>query len=130
MPGDNFATVAAGADVEFPSDGPFMGTDVLRLGPSSFNLVSIGTYQVLFQVSIDEPGQLVVTLNTLPQAYTVVGRATGSTQIVGICLIKTLAENSSLTIRNPAGNPAALTITPSAGGASSVSAHLVIVRLS
>jgi hypothetical protein len=30
----------------------------MRLGPTSFSLAAIGTYQVLFQVSIDEPGQL------------------------------------------------------------------------
>lgn len=123
MPGDNSATVAVGADVEFPSG------NIARLGPSSFNLVSIGTYQILFQVSIDEPGQLVVSLNNLQQTYTTVGRATGSSQITGMCLIQTLTANSTLTIRNPAGNSAALTITPNAGGAGSVSAHLLITRI-
>ena len=127
MPGDNSATIAVGGDVEFPSDGPFLGGDITRLGPSSFNLVSIGTYQILFQVSIDEPGQLVVSLNNLQQTYTTVGRATGTTQITGICLIQTLTSNSTLTIRNPAGNSTALTITPNAGGAGSVSAHLLIM---
>ena len=129
MPGDNSATIAVGADVEFPSDGPFLGGDIARLGPSSFNLVSIGTYQILFQVSIDEPGQLVVSLNNLQQTYTTVGRATGTTQITGICLIQTLTSNSTLTIRNPVGNSTALTITPNAGGAGSVSAHLLIMRI-
>jgi hypothetical protein len=130
MPGDNFATVAVGADVEFPSDGPALGTDIVRLGPSSFNLVSVGTYQILFQVSVTEAGQLVITLNNLQQAYTLVGRATGTSQLVGICLLRTVTINSSITIRNPAGNPSALTITPLAGGAGSVSAHLVITHLS
>ena len=129
MPGDNSATVAVGADVEFPSDGPFLGASIARTGPSSFNLVDIGTYQVLFQVSVDEPGQLVISLNNLQQTYTTVGRATGACQLVGICLLKTLIANSIITIRNPAGNSTALTITPIAGGTVSVSAHLVIVRL-
>ena len=129
MPGDNSATIAVGADVEFPSDGPFLGGDIARLGPSSFNLVSIGTYQILFQVSINEPGQLVVSLNNLQQTYTTVGRATGTSQITGICLIQTLTSNSTLTIRNPTGNSTALTITPNAGGAGSVSAHLLIMRI-
>ena len=129
MPGDNSATIAVGTDVEFPSDGPFLGGDIARLGPSSFNLVSVGTYQILFQVSIDEPGQLVVSLNNLQQTYTTVGRATGTSQIVGMCLIQTLTANSTLTIRNPSGNSTALTITPNAGGAGSVSAHLLITRI-
>ena len=37
--------------------------------------------------------------------------------------------NSILTVRNPAGNVAALTITPLAGGTSPVSAHLVIIKI-
>jgi len=129
MPGDNSATIAVGADVEFPSDGPFLGGDIARLGPSSFNLVSIGTYQILFQVSIDEPGQLVVSLNNLQQTYTTVGRATGTSQLVGLCLVQTLTANSILTIRNPSSNSTALTLTPNAGGTVSVSAHLVITRI-
>ena len=129
MPGDNSATVAVGADVEFPSDGPFLGADIARTGPSSFSLVAIGTYHIEFQVSVNEPGQLVVSLNNLQQTYTTVGRATGTSQLVGVCLIKTLTANSILTIRNPAGNSTALTITPDAGGAGSVSAHLVIMKL-
>jgi len=130
MPGDNSATIALGADVEFPSDGPALGADILRIGPSSFNLVSVGTYQVLFQVSVNEAGQLVVSLNNLEKTYTVVGRATGTSQIIGLCFVRTLVANTVLTIRNPAGNAAALTLTPFAGGASSVSAHLLITRLS
>ena len=85
-------------------------------------------YQVLFQVSVTEPGQLVVTLNTIELAYTVVGRATGTSQIVGICLVQTTTSNSSLTINNPTGNTPALTITPVAGGTHPVSAHLTITR--
>jgi hypothetical protein len=129
MPGDNSSTIAIGGDVEFPSDGPFFGSDVARVGPSSFNLLAIGTYQILFQVSITEAGQLVVTLNNLQQTYTTVGRSTRTSQIVGMCLVQTLSPNNILTIRNPSGNPASLTITPNAGGAGSVSAHLVIIRI-
>ena len=129
MPGDNSATVAIGTDVEFPQNGPNVGTNIVRTGPSSFNLIAIGTYQVLFQVSIDEPGQLIVTINGLDLAYTIVGRATGTLQIVGMCLITTIVANSILTIRNPAGNSTALTITPVAGGTRSVSAHLVITQI-
>jgi hypothetical protein len=130
MPGDNSATIALGSDVEFPNDGPFLGTDIVRVSASSFVLKLIGTYQVLFQASINEAGQLVVSLNNLEIGYTNVGRATGTSQIVGICLVKTTSINSILTIRNPAGNSNALTITPLAGGNNIVSAHLVITRLS
>ncbi|MBW7460895.1 hypothetical protein K0U00_43225 [Paenibacillus sepulcri] len=129
MPPDNAATVAPGTDVSFPQNGPTSGAAIVRTGPSTFSLSAIGTYQVLFQVSVSEAGQLILTLNGADLAYTVVGRATGTSQIVGMALVQTTAINSILTVRNPAGNAAALTITPLAGGTRPVSAHLVITRL-
>ena len=130
MPLDNAATVAAGTDVSFPEDGPASGSGLIaRASPSSINLSAIGVYQVLFQVSVSEAGQLILTLNDADLAYTVVGRATGTSQIVGMALVQTTSVDSMLTVRNPAGNPTALTITPLAGGTRPVSAHLVITRI-
>jgi hypothetical protein len=130
MPPDNSATVAPGTDVDFPRNGPISaGGLISRIGADTFNLAEIGTYQVLFQVSVTEPGQLVLTLNGVEQPYTVVGRATGTTQIVGMALVQTTSINTILTVRNPADNLTALTITPNAGGTEPVSAHLVITRL-
>lgn len=129
MPPDNAATVAPDTDVSFPQDGPISGTEITRVNASSFNLATIGTYQVLFQVGVNEPGQLILTLNGADLAYTVVGRATGTSQIVGMALVQTTVINSVLTVRNPAGNAAALTITPLAGGTRPVSAHLVITKI-
>jgi hypothetical protein len=130
MPADNAATVAVGTDVDFPQDGPSSGSGLIaRLGPDSFNLAEIGVYEVTFQVSVTEAGQLILTLNGADLAYTVVGRATGTSQIVGVALVQTTTINSILTVRNPAGNSTALTITPLAGGTRPVSAHLVITRI-
>ncbi len=129
MPPDNSATVGVGTDVSFPQDGPWSGGAIARTSASVFNLAAIGTYQVVFQVSVDEAGQLTLTLNGADLAYTVVGRATGTSQIVGLSLVTTTAANSLLTVRNPAGNSTALTITPLAGGTRPVSAHLLITRI-
>lgn len=136
MPGDNAATVGAGEDVDFPQDGPSSGgTGITRIDVDSFNLAEIGVYQVLFQVSVTEAGQLVLTLDSGDGAgaveldYTVVGRATGTSQIVGMALVETNAINSILTVRNPTTATTALTITPLAGGSKPVSAHLVITRI-
>lgn len=130
MPPDNAATVAIGGDVDFPQDGPSSGTGLIaRIGADSFNLSTIGIYEVLFQVSVSEAGQLVLTVNGAEQAYTVVGRATGTSQIIGMAIIETTVINSILTVRNPSANSTALTITPLAGGADPVSAHLVIKQL-
>ena len=129
MPPDNAATVAPGTDVSFPQNGPIANTNIGRLGPSSFHLGPIGTYQILFQVSVTEAGQLLLTLNGQDLEETVAGRATGTSQIVGMALVTTTTVNSTLTVRNPAGNATALTVTPLAGGTSPVSAHLVITQL-
>ena len=129
MPPDNSATVAPGTDVSFPQNGPIANTNIGRLGPSSFNLGPIGTYQILFQVSVTEAGQLLLTLNGQDLIYTVAGRATGTSEIVGMAVITTTEVNSILTVRNPTGNAAALTVTPLAGGTRPVSAHLVITQL-
>ncbi|MBO4854358.1 MAG: collagen-like protein [Oscillospiraceae bacterium] len=129
MPPDNAATVAPGTDVSFPQNGPNSGAGIARTGASSFNLSLIGVYQILFEVSVDEAGQLLLTLNGADLAYTVVGRATGASQIVGMAIIETTTVDSILTVRNPAGSAAALTITPLAGGTRPVSAHLVIIQI-
>ena len=53
MPPDNAAVVAPGTDVSFPQDGPNSGADISRTVPDSFNPAQIGTYQILFEVSVD-----------------------------------------------------------------------------
>lgn len=126
---DNPDPIAPGQNVNFPQDGPSSGTIITRTGPNTFNLAEIGTYQVFFQVSVSQEGQLVITLNDQEQAYTVVGRETGTSQIVGMAFITTTEADSVLTIRNPSGNGNALTITTDAGGNSPVSAHLIITHI-
>ena len=56
MPPDNAATVVPGTDVSFPQDGPNSGSGITRLNASSFNLSQIGTYQILFQIGVNEAG--------------------------------------------------------------------------
>jgi hypothetical protein len=133
MPGDNSATVAAGTAIEFPQDGPITG-GIRRVSASQFLLPDIGTYLVNWQASISEPAQLVLGLNSgsgITQLLsTVVGRSTGQNQIYGSRVIKTSVVNSILSVLNPIGALAALTITPNAGGVNSVSASLVILQLS
>ena len=130
MPSDNPATVAPGSAVFFPQNGPILGPSILRATGNTFTLVEIGVYQVAFNVSVSEPGQLVIVVNGVEQAYTVAGRATGTSQISQTCLIETIVPNSVISVDNPVGEAAALTITPVAGGTNPVSAHLTITRYS
>lgn len=129
MPPDNATTVAPGADVAFPQNGPTSNTNITRLSDTEFALLDPGIYLVQFQVSADEAGQLVLTLNDAELPYTVVGRTTGTSQLVGIALVETTIATSVLTLRNPADSAAVLTITPNAGGAEPAAAHLVIAQL-
>jgi hypothetical protein len=135
MPPDNAETVAIGGAVDFPRNGPSSGSNlIVRTSDDTFNLAEIGVYQVLFQVSVTQAGQLVLTLDegagAQELAYTLVGRDTGTSQIVGIALVQTTVINSLLTVSNPLAGASALAITPNAGfPASPVSAHLVITRI-
>jgi hypothetical protein len=128
MPPDNAATVGAGTAVAFPNDGPNNGT-ITRTSPTTFNLPAAGTYRVSFSVSVSEPGQLQLTLDAAPQAYTVSGRATGTSLITGDSLVQTALANSVVSVINPTGNTPALTITPVAGGTHPAAATLIIHRV-
>ena len=126
---DNPATVAVGGPVLFPRTGSVVGTGITSTSSSTFQLSSIGTYRIDFQVSISEAGQLGLAIGGNLLTASVVGRATGTSQIVGTCLLTTVVVNEVVSVVNPSGNSTALTVTPLAGGANTVSAHLVIVRI-
>jgi len=129
MPGDNSATVAAGAPVAFPQTGPASATAIVTRGDDyTFMFNNAGTYQIDWQVSFAEAGQLQLAIGGVGLPDTVVGRATGTSQAVGNAVI-TVGAGNVLSVINPSGNPAALTITPTAGGTHSVSATLTIKRL-
>lgn len=128
MPGDNSSTVAAGSSVSFPQNGLTNGI-ITRINGTQFTLPNIGVYEIMFQVSVTEPGQLVIVLNNIKDLTTVVGRDGRTSKIIGMTLIKTTSINSILSINNPSGNATALTITPLAGGKSSVSCNLVIKQI-
>jgi hypothetical protein len=130
--------------VSFPRPNPDVVNTIPRFDDSHFILPVIGTYLIQFQVSITggptNDGQLELVLNpgsiTNPgvgpteQAYTVVGRATGTSQIEGIYLVTTTSVNTILSVNNPSGNNA-IVVTPFAGDAANipVSAHLVIIQI-
>jgi len=125
MPPNNANVILPGNDIEFPQDGSMFGYDINRLSLTSFDLVNVGTYQVLFQIPVNEPGQLLLTLNGNELPNTMVGRGTGSTQIVGVQMLTTTLPNSTLTVRNPlVGTPLTLL-----NGSVPLSANLMITRV-
>ena len=131
MPGDNTATVAPGTPISFPQNGPTSGT-IIRSSTtptSEFIIPDVGTYSITWQVSIAEAGQLVLVVNGVEDARTLVGRATGTTQIIGNTLLTTSTLNTIVSLNNPTGNAVALTVNPIAGGTRAVSASIIIKRL-
>ena len=128
MPSDNSEPILPGESIHFPQDGPASGS-IVRNSATQFILPDIGIYEINFQVSITEDGQLVVVLDGVELPYTVVGRTTRTSQIIGLCLVKTTLLDSYISINNPAGNSSAITMTPNAGRGKPVSAHLIIKRI-
>lgn len=131
MSPNNSATIAAGSSINFPQNGPTSGliTRSSTTPKSKFVIPDIGTYSITWQVSVAEAAQLVLVVNGVEDARTVVGRATGTSQIIGNTLLTTSTLNTVISLNNPTGNPAALTISPIAGGTRAVSASLIIKRL-
>jgi len=86
------------------NNGPSNNTSITRLTSSTFNLAFIGIYEITFQISINEAAQLVIVINGTELNYTVVGRATGTNQIIGNSLITTTIPKSILSINNPIGS--------------------------
>jgi hypothetical protein len=79
-------------------------------------LAAIGDYEVTFQMT-DATGatQVELTLNGAPIATSVVGRATGTSQLVLSTIIRTATPNSTLQVLNPAGNSNSLVQPPPDG---------------
>jgi len=129
LQGTDNGTIAPGSAIQFPHTGSTTGA-IFATGSTTFVLPTIGTYLVQFQVDVTQPGQLQLSLNSIPLPETVVGRATGTTQIIGMSLVTTATSGSVLQVINPSGNnPLGLTIPFDDGGTQSISAHLVIIRI-
>jgi hypothetical protein len=124
---DNAGPISGGSAVAFPRVGSTTGA-IVATGPTTFLLPIIGTYLVQFQVDVTAAAQLQLSLNTIPQPSTVVGRATGTTQIIGVSLVTTTSSGSILQVINPLTN-IQLNLPPSDGGTNPISAHLVIIRI-
>jgi hypothetical protein len=132
-PPDYAATIAVGAPIDFPRAGPTGGlTAPVRTGVGLFSFPVIGTYNVAWQASITEAGQLQLSSSaTGLNLASVASRATGTSQISNNILITTTVINEVISIVNPSGNATALTVTPASGSLTHAPAtSLTIIRLS
>ncbi|HWD95965.1 MAG TPA: hypothetical protein VG246_06065 [Acidimicrobiales bacterium] len=123
-------TDAPGESVPFPDPGPSDGSGaIIPSTVSSFVMAAVGTYEISFQVPVDEAGQLELAVNGTPLPYTTVGRATGTSQITETTLVTTTDVNSFLQVLNPLVNGITLTIGANSGGQLPTNATLLIERL-
>ncbi len=96
MAPDNSSTVTVGAAVNFSQDGPSTLPVIARTGAGTFDLADIGVYRVTFQVAREESDQWMLSLDGTDLAYTVVGRAAGTSQITAKALVTTTTTHSIL----------------------------------
>jgi hypothetical protein len=125
-------TIAAGAPVPFPADGPATG-GLARSGASTtdFILPVVGVYEVTFSLHTTEPGQLMLEVDGVALDYTVATNANptmGGHPIGGTHLVATGADNATLRVMNPPGNATALTVTPADGTLTQANIGSLIVK--
>ncbi len=149
-------SVAAGSAINFPrASAPAVGAVAINNpGPAQtdnteFILPSVGTYRVTWHISVDEPAQLGLWISSDAQGSIVssplaggfftqvatalgapgqVGRATGTTQLVGDVIFFNPVAGSAIQIRNFASF-SALTVSPLPGGTQAQAVTLTIQRL-
>ena len=120
--------IAGGEAVPLPRNGAQAPVGIARKTADSFTLGAVGTYLVLFAVSVSGAGQLILSLDGEELPHTAVGHGAGAAQLGGSALVTVCRPGALLRLQNPRGN-APLTLAPHAGGARATPPHLVILRL-
>jgi hypothetical protein len=123
-------SITSGHAVPFAQNGPASG-NITRISDTSFQLGTVGIYEVMMQIPVQNTGQVVVALNNVELPYTVAGESNGSNNVslVQKVFVQTIIPNSLLEIRFPAANTGTMKVVNSGGGNAAISAHLVIVRV-
>ena len=117
-----------GEDFAFPDNGVITG-GISRISESSFNLADTGNYLVMFVVTTIQTPKLGLTLNGELLAYTVAGRPSGVSQIIGMTIVNVSEENSVLTLRYPDEESNDAGVIPTESLSSDTTSHLIIVQL-
>lgn len=130
MPPDNPNPITPGQDIAFPRDGPTSGSTISRISSTQFNIAATGTYFVTFSGAITQQAQLVLSLNGVEVADTVIGRGAANSQLHGSILVNVTSINSVATARNPASEINNFVLTTTAGGSLATAAQLIIIKIS
>jgi len=127
IPSDNPSPIAPGNPIAFPQTNVQIG-NIVRSSANQFILPEIGTYEINYQVITNEPCQLVVSLNNNELPNTIIGKSNNS-ELCGTFLITTTRIDSVICLNNSKTSSTNITLTPSAGGNSQTSAHLIIKQI-
>jgi len=130
---DNPDSIDPGSAVHFPRPdvNPYGSIQRSIGSPFEFLLPPNSIFEITFQVTVQNTGELVVVLNGQELSQTVVGKSGGGF-IVGISIISTPAGSpSTLSIHNPSTAVAGgIKIDESTGALSQpLSCHLIIKQL-
>jgi hypothetical protein len=125
---DYTGTVAVGAAVPFPQNGPSAGvTSVARASGTQFILGATGVYEVSWAVAFLEESQLQVALNGTGVFSTTTLSGAG-TQINSNTVLISATAGDVLTIINPPGNATALTVQTADGSMTHAQAPSLVIR--
>ena len=125
---DYAATVAVGAAVPFPQNGPATaGAPVARASGTQFTLANTGIYEVSWQVAFNEASQLQVAIGGTGVFSTTTLSGAG-TQINSNTVLISATAGNVLTIINPPGNATALTVQPADGSLTHAQAPSLVIK--
>ena len=124
------ANLQPGEDYPLPEDGANSGNGISRISETSFRLAEPGSYQVMFCVTTIQTPKLALTLDGEVLDYSVAGRPSGGSQIVGMTIVPTTQPDSVLTLRYPDEESNGEEAVPAENPRIDTTSHLVIIRLS
>jgi len=123
-------TIPSGGVVNFNSTSVSDGT-ILNSGTGVYILpVAKKTYQVLFQINVNEKAQFGLAFNGTVIPSTIVGRDAGTDQVVGWANILVAAiPPQSLSVVNVTNTPVNIPGNQNTGGPNNLAASLIITQL-
>jgi hypothetical protein len=131
---DNPDDIEPGESIHFPNPATNPYGTIQRLSgtsPTEFLLPANSVFEITFQVTIQNTGELVVVLNGIEQLMTIVGKSGGG-QVVGMSIVSTPDGVSSvLSINNPSSATSGGLKVDAATGALTepLSCHLIIKQI-
>jgi hypothetical protein len=130
---DNPDPIEPGNAVNFPSPliNPYGSIQRVTGSTTQFTLPAGSVFEITFQVTVQNTGELVIVLNGNELLMTVVGKS-GNGSIIGMSIVSTpFGSSSTLSINNPSTATAGgLNIDASTGSLTQpLSCHLIIKQL-